>query len=409
MAKYRVIAALLSCLVVAGLLLSACGRAAPAPQPAPRPTPIPAPAAPQEKVPAPGFTLINQDGQTVSLRDFRGKVVLIDFIYTSCTTMCPILSAKFAQLQKALGEKIGREVVLLSISFDPEYDTLPVLKEYARRYQADPDGWHFLIGSLEDVEQVTLSYGVFYRLVSAEEHAEEEGGHAGTHERAFQHTALTVVVDQDGMLRLRFLEPNYDINIALQNIYGLLAEGARQASPSPQTSAVPAETASPPQKPLEARGQESARAALPPAVSPAQRPSAEQDGGEAVAPVAETRTKPTENTGCGLLIDSRLIAQLDDPDLEEYLECNSIPEAEAYLNRLVEMATAEGGWHINARWEGEVKFFLLDQGPAKHLALLSGENVNKWGNKGAVVMRRGEDRNELVIDAFDLLGLPCCG
>lgn len=102
--------------------------------------------------------------------------------------------------------------------------------------------------------------------------------------------------------------------------------------------------------------------------------------------------------------DSQLVALLNIPDLEEYLEFNSIPEAEAYLNRLVETATKEG-WRINARWEDEAKVFLLDKGPTQHLALLSGEDVSRGGNKGAVIVARGEDRNGLVMDAWELLGI----
>lgn len=102
--------------------------------------------------------------------------------------------------------------------------------------------------------------------------------------------------------------------------------------------------------------------------------------------------------------DGHLVALLNTPDLKEYLEFNSIPEAEAYLNRLVETAIKEG-WRINARWEDEAKVFLFDKGPAQHLALLSGEDVSRGGNKGAVIVARGEDRNGLVMDAWDLLGI----
>ena len=102
--------------------------------------------------------------------------------------------------------------------------------------------------------------------------------------------------------------------------------------------------------------------------------------------------------------DGHLVAVLNTPELKEYLEFNSIPEAEAYLNRLVETAIKEG-WRINARWEDEAKVFLLDKGPAQHLALLSGEDVSRGGNKGAVIVARGEDRNGLVMDAWDLLGI----
>src|SRR5262245_2817471 len=100
-----------------------------------------------EPLPAPDFTLIDQDENPVQLSSLRGKVVLLDFIYASCPGPCPLLSRKFSQLQKTLGERVGKEVMLLSITVDPQHDTPAVLKEYARRYQADTAGWKFLTGS----------------------------------------------------------------------------------------------------------------------------------------------------------------------------------------------------------------------------------------------------------------------
>ena len=108
-------------------------------------------AAPKEKL-RPGdaiadFELRDQHGQMVRLSDFRGKVVAIDFIYTRCPLpdVCPRLSASFATLQKRFA---GRDLVLLSITVDPEYDTPAVLAEYARRWGADSRGWRFLTGDV---------------------------------------------------------------------------------------------------------------------------------------------------------------------------------------------------------------------------------------------------------------------
>src|SRR5262249_10249164 len=76
-----------------------------------------------EPLPAPDFTLTDQDGNSVQLSSLRGKVVFLDFIYTSCPGPCPLLSRKFSQFQKTLGERVGKEVVLLSITVDPQLDT----------------------------------------------------------------------------------------------------------------------------------------------------------------------------------------------------------------------------------------------------------------------------------------------
>jgi protein SCO1/2 len=131
----------------------------------------------------PDFTLTAQDGRAVSLSDFRGQLVAVDFIYTRCPMpdVCPRLSANFARLQKRFAGKI----VLLSISLDPEYDTPAVLTDYAHRWRADSETWSFLTGSREDVRRVAGRFGVVYWA--------EEG--------AITHTSSTAIVDPDGRLR----------------------------------------------------------------------------------------------------------------------------------------------------------------------------------------------------------------
>jgi protein SCO1 len=73
--------------------------------------------------PAPDFTLTSQDGAQLSLSDFRGKVVVVTFIYTSCKDTCPFLTAKMAQVQDKLGKDFGSRIAFLSITVDPERDT----------------------------------------------------------------------------------------------------------------------------------------------------------------------------------------------------------------------------------------------------------------------------------------------
>ena len=90
----------------------------------------------------PDFSLTNQDGQTVTLADLKGKVWLADFVYTTCPGPCPIISAHMARLQ---GQVASPEVRFVSISTDPTSDTPAVLKKYAERFQAK-DRWMFLTG-----------------------------------------------------------------------------------------------------------------------------------------------------------------------------------------------------------------------------------------------------------------------
>ena len=89
---------------------------------------------------APDFTLTSQDGATVSLHDFRGKVVAIAFIYTYCTDVCPMLTAHMASVQEKLGSAFGPKIAFVSITVDPERDTPEVLKEYAAEFRRRSEG-----------------------------------------------------------------------------------------------------------------------------------------------------------------------------------------------------------------------------------------------------------------------------
>ena len=104
--------------------------------------------------------LVNQDGQTMRLYSdlIKGRTVIIDFMFTSCTGACPIMSTSFAKIQDWLGDRLGKEVYLVSVSVDPVTDTPERLKEYAARFKARP-GWYFLTGSQENVDAVLRKLG----------------------------------------------------------------------------------------------------------------------------------------------------------------------------------------------------------------------------------------------------------
>ena len=110
--------------------------------------------------PAPDFMLTSQDGARVTLTDFRGKVVAVTFIYTSCTSTCPVLTPMMSFVQDQLGRDFGRNIVFVSITVDPERDTPQVLKEYAHIVGANLSGWSFLTGSPAAIRDVTRRYGV---------------------------------------------------------------------------------------------------------------------------------------------------------------------------------------------------------------------------------------------------------
>lgn len=110
----------------------------------------------------PDFTLTDQTGKAVRLSQFRGEPVAVTFVYTRCpiATACPMTMTKFAKLNAAIGsKKIGR---LLAVTVDPENDTVPVLKEFAKKIGADPSRWKFLTGDPAAVARVAETFGVLY-------------------------------------------------------------------------------------------------------------------------------------------------------------------------------------------------------------------------------------------------------
>ncbi|MEJ8834846.1 SCO family protein [Ramlibacter sp. AN1133] len=114
------------------------------------------------RIKLPDTVLTDQHGRTARFKsDTVGdRLVLVTFIYTTCTTVCPPLSALFADLQQRLGDRVGREVALVSVTVDPVRDTPLRLKAYAAQYQAGP-GWSFLGGSKQAVDEVLTALGVY--------------------------------------------------------------------------------------------------------------------------------------------------------------------------------------------------------------------------------------------------------
>jgi protein SCO1/2 len=106
--------------------------------------------------------LINQDGQTVRFYTdvLKNKVVVINAFFTTCTGICPPMNRNFEKIQEALGDRLGKEVFLVSISVDPETDTPARLKEYGRRFHARP-GWVFLTGKKENVDWALYKLGQY--------------------------------------------------------------------------------------------------------------------------------------------------------------------------------------------------------------------------------------------------------
>jgi protein SCO1/2 len=159
--------------------------------------------------PLPEFALTDEQGRIVRAADLRGKVLAIDFIYTRCPLpdVCPRLAANFAALQRRFHDRIGRDLVLLSVTVDPDYDTPAVLAEYAKRWAADARGWHFLTG---DVGPLAAKLGEVY----------------WSDEGSIGHNSMTSVIGRDGRLAAMVEGSSWRID-QLENLVAHELEGSR--------------------------------------------------------------------------------------------------------------------------------------------------------------------------------------
>lgn len=139
----------------------------------------------QSPQPAADFTLLSQEGQRLSLSNFRGKVVVLYFGYTYCPDVCPTTLAEVAKAMRLLGKK-ANQVQVIMISVDPERDTPAKLGEYVAHFDPRFLG---LSGSLQEIARVATLYGIYY-----EKH--EDG--------TVDHTATLTVVDREGAVKLIF-------------------------------------------------------------------------------------------------------------------------------------------------------------------------------------------------------------
>jgi len=110
------------------------------------------------KLSIPDVVLLDQDGRKVRFFTdlIKGKVVIINFVFTSCTVVCPPLGANFARIQTALGERLGKDVHLISITRDPEMDTPAKLRTWGAKFGARP-GWTLVTGEKAQIDEVLLA------------------------------------------------------------------------------------------------------------------------------------------------------------------------------------------------------------------------------------------------------------
>jgi protein SCO1/2 len=158
---------------------------------------------------APDFTLTSQDGNRVSLHDFRGKAVAITFIFASCTDTCPLLTANMVRVQDKLDSTFGSRIAFVSITVDPERDTPDVLRQYAQNFGADLKGWAFLTGDPVAIREVERKYGVFAKKTPSGD---------------VDHTFLTSLIDPKGNLRVQYLGVRFDLEEFRGDLLKLLDE-----------------------------------------------------------------------------------------------------------------------------------------------------------------------------------------
>ena len=137
---------------------------------------------------APDFALRDTKGSTVRLSDYRGRVVLLAFIFTTCPGVCPLISRQMSALQSGLKEAglFGRQANLVSVTVDPETDTAKVLAEYAQKFGADPAGWRFLRETPARIRPVLKAYDEWTKLLPKGE---------------LDHPARVYLIDRKGNIR----------------------------------------------------------------------------------------------------------------------------------------------------------------------------------------------------------------
>lgn len=147
---------------------------------------------PGEPLPAiaavPALQMQDQDGRPFTERELRGKVAIVSFMFTSCPDVCPILTTQLSGLRTELLPQ-RPEIQFVSISVDPEKDTPAVLKEFAKKHNADQPDWRFLTGKLADLREVVVQ-GFKQSL---------DRGDGSPH--GIMHGSHVVLVDPKGMIR----------------------------------------------------------------------------------------------------------------------------------------------------------------------------------------------------------------
>lgn len=176
---------------------------------------------------APAFTLTDHLERPVRDDQFRGQVVLANFIYTHCPDICPLLSAQMQGVQARLRQEgiLGSRVQLLSFTVDPARDTPAVLRAYAERHQADPEAWRFLTGP-EDMVVPLVVKGFYLGVQVLPSQATRQIGQGDhtSHEAAYavMHSGRFVLIDREGRIRAYYDGNEFEPEQVMRDIRQLL-------------------------------------------------------------------------------------------------------------------------------------------------------------------------------------------
>ena len=208
--RFVTIVFLLLTLVWPSVDLSVYGASPPHAHEAGSPQKTPTSAAANVK--APDFTLVDQEGKQFLSTNLRGKIVVLDFIYTTCTDVCPLFTANFLRLQHQLKPEHKSDVFFVSITTDPEIDSPKVLRSYAQRHGADFSNWLFLTGTEVQLKKVWKDFGI--RVIRR--------GRG-----LVQHDSVTTLIDRQGLRRFNHFGEKWRLEDVERDLLFLLAEKAK--------------------------------------------------------------------------------------------------------------------------------------------------------------------------------------
>jgi len=158
------------------------------------------------------FTLVNQDSATVTNETVKGKIYVADFFFTSCRTICPIMKTQMMRVYEQV--KDDPEVLIVSHTIDPEYDTVGLLHDYADRLGVKSNKWHFLTGPKDSIYYLAQTS---YFVTAMEADAEPDG---------FIHSGAFLLIDKQGRIRGKYDgTKEEEVNKLIQDIEVLKKEG----------------------------------------------------------------------------------------------------------------------------------------------------------------------------------------